>query len=247
MVVDSTRVLTALGLGAAALGLAIPACGHGVLSPELAQNMLIGIAQLQHEANAPASLKLRAHANCQLGEKVEQLVEVLNQDAPAHGGSDPLVDLLLKRLEGYQVSIAFFAGERKYAYDMTAWRTCVKLDPSGVEASNARYKLIAQRYYAMLASDPGVLKNTNVAGVLEAIGDQESFLKDYPRHPKSTALHFFLGINHYRLVRNPNDSVRVREHQARAQAYFLQVVADAPKSVEARAASVLLEKLRGAH
>src|ERR1700687_1899215 len=89
-------VAKAVCTGSLALGLALAARGHVLLDPDVAEGLIAEIARFSKESRKGPEAD---EALYRLGVTVEALVGLMNQDAAAHGQSDFLSQLVVKRLE----------------------------------------------------------------------------------------------------------------------------------------------------
>jgi hypothetical protein len=220
------------------------AFSHVVLDPEVTQKILLEIDRDYKESKEGTTNKERSEALYRLGEKVQGVVELMNQDFSSHGQSDLLAQFLIKRLESYQVRIAFSENEQRYAYDLAAFREYLNWAPEGKKISEARFQIITRTFYETLGSNPSKLVKTDVAGLMKAIEEEERFLKNYPQHEKIKEVQFFLAVDYYRLLKNIQDPEKVREYKRLSQEALEKVRTQYPGTVEARAAETLLEGLR---
>lgn len=234
-----------LTLGVLLVG-AVPSLAHVVLDQETIHGILVEIARDRGAFRQAADREARAETLYRLGEKVQGLVELLNQDLSSHGTSDLFSRLLLKRLEAYGVVVVFQEPERRYAYDLAAFREYLELAPEGKQAPDARFQLIARSFYETLGTDPAKLVKTDVAGLMRAVAEEERFLRDYPQHGRAKEVLFFAGVDHYRLYRSVKDPDQMKKYEGRSREALETVVARYPGSIEARAAETLLEGLRAA-
>lgn len=202
---------------------------------------MVEIAQYERQSReeSPAG----AEALFGLGEKVQALVDLLNQDRLSHGKSDLLAQLVVKRLETYQVRVVFSEREQRFAYDLAAFHAYLDRAPRGGHAAEARYRLIARTFYETLGPDPARLVNADTAAVAAATREEERFLHDYPGDARAREVRFFLGVDYYRLSRNVAAPDRAREYRRLARRTLADVHARHPGTVEARAAEALLEGL----
>lgn len=220
-----------------------PSSAHVVLDPGLVHGILVEIARFHKESREGPTLEARVEALYQLGEQAQGLNELMNQDLFSHGKSDPFTQLLLKRLEAYQVRITFSERARRYAYDLAAFRDYLRQAPHGRRAAGARFQLIARTFYETLGAEPAELVNTDVAGLMRAAAEEERFLKEYPQDGRAREVRFFLAVDYYRLLRNMTDPDRVKEYERRARQALEDVTQRYPGTMEARAAETLLERL----
>lgn len=185
----------------------------------------------------------RAEAMFRLGETVDRLVEALNRDVTAHGGRDLFADLVVRRLQALSLNVAWAGGEGRYVYDLAALHEYVRRAPRGRSAPEAKFRLIARRFYARLGADPAALVGTDVAQLLKAVAEEERFLSEHATHERAGTVRFFLAVDHYRIARNATDPVRVGEHERRARQALQQTVEHSAETFEVRAAQTLLETL----
>ena len=195
------------------LALSSPAVGHEV---ERAEALLAEIAA--HRGAAAAGPESdRAEATFRLGETVETLVTALNLDVAAHGTRDLVAELVVRRLRAHALEVAWAPREGRYAYDHAAFADYVRRAPKGRWAPEAKFRLIARRFYATLGADPATLVGTDVGALLAALTEEERFLGEHASHERAETVRFFLAVDHYRIARNLTDPVRAREHERRAR------------------------------
>jgi len=221
-----------------------PASAHVVLDPEVVREILVGIDKEFKASQEKVSSEARAEALYRLGEKVQGLVELLNQDFLAHGQSDLLAQFLVKRLETYGIKITFSEGEKRYAYDLAGFREYLNLAPNGRWAPDARFQLIARTFYETLGTDPAKLVKTDIPGLMKAVAEEEQFLKAYPQHKRVKEVEFFLAVDYYRLLKNVKDPEKLEEYQRLSREALERVADRYPGTLEAHAAKTLLEGLK---
>ncbi len=227
------------------LGTPSLAFSHVILDPELVHGILVEIAKYHKESREGLNNEAVAEALYHLGEKVQGLVELMNQDLSSHGKSDLLAQLLMKRLEAYEIKITFRETQKRYVYDLAAFREYLKRAPGGKWAPEAKYRLIAHTFYETLGPDPSKLVNTDLSGLLRAVAEEERFLKEYPQNGRTKEIRFFLGVDYYRLSKNVKDPEQAKRYERLAQKILQAVVKQSPGTMEARAAETLLEGLKG--
>lgn len=228
-------------LVAALLAASLSSLAHVVLDPELVQGMLVEIARYSKESREGPDTD--GEALYRLGEKVQELVALLNQDVSSHGKSDVLAQLLLKRLENYQVRVLFSERENRFAYDLAAFSEYLNRAPKGKHAAAARFQLIARAFHQTLGADPSELVNTDASGVLRAVAEEERFLKEYPEDAKAKEVRFFLAVDYYRLHKNAGAPDEASRYRRLALQTLDEVRTQYPGTLEARAAETLLEGL----
>jgi len=216
---------------------------HTLLDADTAHASLIAIAGYQRDANAAESQEARAQAWFDLGSKVQAVVDLMNQDLAAHGAVDPLAQLLAKRLAAQEIRVVYSEPRGRYRYDQDAFAQYLKLAPNGPHRAEARFQILSGTFYATLAPDPAQLDAADRTSVVRAAIEEESFVKEFPRHPRAREVRFFLGVDCYRLSRNTpehNQAAKYRRCARRALGEFVELY---PDSMEARGAATLLENL----
>jgi hypothetical protein len=220
--------------------------GHTFLDPEVAHAMLVEIADYQNSARSERNPEPRAEALFKLGGRVQALVDLLDQDAAAHDGASPLALLLVKRLEVYEITIAYSEQSRRFSYDQGAFRQYLKLAPRGPHAAEARFQILSETFHATLTAGPDAVAPADRPAVASAVEDEEQFLRDYPKHPKAKEVRFFLGVDCHRLSRNVSEPEKVVQYERCARHALERVAEEYPGSIEARASSALLETMSSA-
>jgi hypothetical protein len=229
-------------LAVAALGLALtsPAAGHDV---ERAESLIGEVAAHRRAATVGPTESERVEAIFRLGETVETLVEALNRDVAAHGTRDLFAELVVKRLQAHALNVAWTPGENRYVYDLAAFDDYLRQAPRGRWAPEAKFRLIARRFYATLGADPAALGGTDVAGLLRRVAEAERFLGEHATHPRAGTVRFFLAVDHYRIARNVTDPVTTRKHERQARQALQHTVERSADAFEVRAAQTLLDTL----
>lgn len=232
-------VATGLLLALAAPAWGPPAWGHDI---ERAEALLGEIAAYRRAAADGPTEHERAEATFRLGETVEILVAALNRDTAAHG-RDMVGELLVRRLRAHALEVAWAERAGRYEYDLAAFADYLRRAPRGRWAPEAKFQLIARRFYATLSPDPAALVGTDVGALLGALAEEERFLAEHATHERAGTVRFFLAVDHYRIARNTPDPARAREHARRARQALQQTVERSTEAFEVRAAQTLLETL----
>jgi len=231
------RALAGAGL---VFALSSPAAGHDV---ERAEVLLGDIAAHRAAAGAEPTESARAEAMFRLGETVETLVAAVNLDVAAHGTRDLFAELVVRRLRAHALEVAWAPREGRYVYDLAAFADYVRRAPRGRWAADAKFRLIARRFYATLGTDPASLVGTDVDGLVAAVAEEERFLGEHASHERAGTVRFFLAVDLYRMARNVADPVRAKEHERRAREALQHTVERSTQAFEVRAAQTLLETL----
>ncbi len=238
---------TRAGLGGLGLAMSLavitPAQGHVVLDPEIAGAMLVAIAgQLKASREAPAE-DARVEALYLLGERVHQLVEMMNTDVLAHEQS-LYGQLVAQRLSDLGIHVVFVDRRRRYVYDLSPLEQYLQRAPQGPRAAEVKFRLIAETFHRSLGTHPGDLAEGSVESLAQAVRREESFIADHPTHPKLREVRFFLAIDYYRLHRNSPDPRNATKYRALARTALKAIIQDYPGTAEARSAEPPLKELR---
>ncbi|MFQ5803662.1 MAG: tol-pal system YbgF family protein [Candidatus Methylomirabilales bacterium] len=217
---------------------------HLILDPEVVRPILSDIAKYQSEAKEDGAEERQLEALYRLGEEVEFLIELMNQDRKSHGVSDLFAKLIVKRLQAYGIGVTFVESTRQYSYDFGAFQEYLRRSPRGDRSSDIRFQLISHTFYQSIGTDPAKLLNTDVAGVLQAVAEQEKFLRDYPNDKRAKEVRFFLAVNYYRLYRNSRNLAKAKEYRTLARDALTHVMKRYPGTIEARGAEGLLETIQ---
>jgi hypothetical protein len=230
-------------LGYALLPGVAPAVAHVLLDPDHARQLLSDIASHHGAAREGVDEAARLEALFRLGEAAATLTEALNRDLAAHGTPDLFAQLVVKRLEAYEVDVRLTEGTQRWIYDSGAFKEYLRRAPHGRRAPDARFKLIARAFHDTLGTDPAHLVGAGLPELVQALQEEERFLAEHPRHERAAEVRFFLAVDYYRAARNASDPAMVVEYERRARRALAAVVKGTPQSVEARAAETLLERL----
>lgn len=231
-------------LAVVTLLISFTASSHVVLEPEIARMSLAEILRYDRASREGEDSEAKAEALFRLGESVQNLVDMMNQDYAAHADNAGVSRVIVKRLEMLSVSVAFVETTKRYTYDLAAFRDYLKQVPRGKHAPEARFQLIAQRFHDTQGADHMKLRNTDVDGLAGAIAEEEKFLKDYPQNARTREVRFFLGVDYFRLSQNIGDTAKAAKYKALATRTLERVESLYPDTFEARGASMLLERLQ---
>ena len=226
-------------VAAALASLPLAARAHDVVDPERFQQALVEVVRAQRQAQVPGA---DAEALYGLGEKVEAVVDLLNLQAAAHGEGDILGRLVAERLRAYGLPLRFSERERRYAYDLAAFREYLQRAPSGPRAPAAWYRLLARAFHEGTGGDPGALAAADVAAVGRAAEEEERFLQRYPNDERAGKVRFFLAVDYYRLAMAEGGPRRARYLRLGREA-LNGVRQRQPGTMEARTAEALLDDL----
>jgi hypothetical protein len=204
-----------------------------VLDPAEVNKLLVEIERLSQASKAASDQKLQLDGLYAMGERVLDLVELMNKDRYSHGAADPsLVGIIERRLRSQGVAISEDAAG--YHYDLGAFREYLRLAPSGKRAADAHFVLIG-------FDEPG----DSIGLLNKSIADKMQFIHDYPKYPKMALVKFLLAQQHVQLGRVYAAQKRKPEsdqHKKIAEELYRQIVKLYPKSPEAEPAADYLEQ-----
>jgi len=220
----------------AAAAVAASASAHDVVQVAELEASLGEIARLRDPARAGPG----AEALYALGERVERIVELLNQDAAAHGRGDLLGRLAVDRLRSMGIGVAFSEEDGRCDYDLGAFREYLARAPQGERAAAARYRLLARDFHGRMGPDPLAPHAVDVAAAARAAQEEERFLRSHPADERAREVRLFLAVDLCRLARagrppRPDPERRCREALEDVRTRY-------PGSMEARTAEALLEE-----
>lgn len=221
-----------------------PSPGHVILEPEVVQGFLLDISRFRKEAQEGTTEDGRLEAFYQLGEKVHALVDLMNKDVGAHGVSDLLARLIVRRLQEYGLLVSFLEGRNQYVYDFAAFREYLKRSPKGKRAADVRYRLIADAFYRTLSMDTAGMFSGDVKELVAAVAEEEAFLGSYPDDTRVKEVWLFRATDYYRLSKNIPDPVEAKRYQGLAMQAVGEILRQSRGSPEARAAEGLLDRLQ---
>lgn len=224
---------------AALLTVSTPAVAHVILDAETARPMLVAIAEQLKKTSEDGNVE----AWYLLGERVHQLVALMNTDVLAHGES-LYGQLVAKRLSALGIRVEYVDRTRRYVYDLTPFDRYLQFAPRGARAADAKFRLIAETFSRSLGSRPSDLAEGDTEALGKAIRRQEAFVAEHSTDPRLREVRFFQAIDYYRLHRNSADARTAGQYRARARSALQAIMRDYPGTAEARSAEPLLQELQ---
>jgi len=216
---------------------------HVVLDGEIARPIVVDIAQNLREAREGGSEAARLEALFLVGQRVHQLVELMNLDLLAHGRS-LFGELLIRRLSEYGIRVDFIERNARYVPDLAPFEEYLRRSPSGPRAADAKFRVIAEMFHRSTGRRPEEIADGGVEELRDAVARQEAFLRDHPGHDRVRDVRFFLAMDYYRLFRNSTGTTTKKYEQLARQA-LQQIMHEHPGTAEARSAEITLEALAG--
>lgn len=217
---------------------------HVVLDGETARPILVDIARQLRDTREGESEAARLEALFQTGQRVHELVELMNLDLLAHGRS-LLGELLVRRLAEYGIRVDFVERSARYAPDLAAFEEYLRRSPSGPRAADAKFRVIAEMFRRSIGRRPEEIAHGGMAELRDATARKEAFLRDHPGHDRARDVRFFLAMDYYRLFRNSAEAATRRKYEQLARRALQQIVHEYPETAEARSAEIALESLAG--
>jgi hypothetical protein len=194
--------------------LAAPAGAHVIVDAAFSEQMLREVQALSASA-ATGPPERRAAALVDLGQTLSRAIELLNQDLAAHDGQLGVFSQALGRqlrIRGMQP--VWSPVLRRYLAPTAPYEQAVALDPDGARAADARFHLLAARFYDSFASDPLQPLDPDWPQLNRQIVETEAFLAAYPDHPARIEAEFILALEHARAARLAPEATRARHARA---------------------------------
>ncbi len=193
-------LIPALGLAGCLIsgGIAAPAGAHVVIDAAVAEQML-GEVQSLARAAAAGLPEPRAAALVDLGQALARAIDLLNQDLLAHDGQLGVISQALTRqlrIRGMQP--VYSQALKRYLAPVEPFAQALALAPDGERAGDARFRLLAARFYDSFAVDPLQPLDPDWPQLNGQIVEAEAFLAAYPDHPGRIETEFILAIEHAR-------------------------------------------------
>ncbi len=205
-------VLSAFGV---AVWIAAPAGAHVVIDAAASQQMLSEVQSLARAA-ATGPAEQRAAALVDLGQALTRAIDLLNQDLLAHDGQlGVLSQALTRQLKIRGMQPVYSAALKRYLAPVEPFAQALALAPEGARAGDARFHLVAARFYDSFAVDPMQPLDPDWPQLNQQIVEAEAFLAAYPDHPGRIETEFILAIEHARAAAlAPSDDARARHARA---------------------------------
>jgi len=214
---------------------------HVVLDGEIARPILVDITRDLREAQEGASEAARLEALFLVGQRVDQLVELMNLDLLAHGRS-LFGELLIRRLADYGIRVVFIERNVRYAPDLAPFEEYLRRSPSGPRAADAKFRVITELFQRSAGRRADEIADGGLDELRDAVARKEAFLRDHPGHDRARDVRFLLAMDYYRLFRNSTGTT-TKKYEQLARRALQQIVQEQPGSAEARSAETALEAL----
>jgi hypothetical protein len=204
-----------------------------VLDPSDVAKSLAEIERLSQTSRTAAGEKAQLDALYNMGDRVLDLVDLMNKDRYSHGTVDPsLVALIQRRLKLQGIAIIADAGG--YHYDLGAYHEYVRRAPRGARVADAKFVVIG-------FDEPG----ETVPSLEKSIADKVRFLREYPTYSKAPLVKFLLAQQHVHLSRAyaaQKNQLRSDQQTKIAADLYREIVRLYPTSAEADAAKDFLDQ-----
>jgi hypothetical protein len=203
--------------GWAAGWIVAPARAHVVVDAAFSEQMLREVQSLSASAvTGPA--EQRAAALVDLGQTLARAIDLLNQDLLAHDGQLGVISQALARqlrIRGMQP--VYPAALGRYLAPVEPFAQALALAPGGERAGDARFHLVAARFYDSFALDPLQPLDPDWQPLIRQIVEAEAFLVAYPDHPGRIETEFILALEHARAARLAPDAAARAGHARAAE------------------------------
>jgi hypothetical protein len=216
---------------------------HVVLDGEIARPILVDIARDLRDTREGGSEAARLEALFLVGQRVHQLVELMNLDLLAHGRS-LYGELLIRRLSEYGIRVGFIERNARYVPDLAPFEEYLRRSPRGPRAADAKFRVIAEMFHRSTGRRPEEIADGGVEELRDAVARKEAFLRDHPGHDRVRDVRFFLAMDYYRLFRNSTGTT-TKKYEQLARRALQQIMHEHPGTAEARSAEITLEALAG--
>lgn len=231
--------VVALLLAAASAASVAPASAHEPITTAAANALVEQIAKLNAVAGDTRARE-RAEAACDLGAKMEFIVQVLNRDLAQHGKLGMNSQVLAEQLKARGVAVSFQPEMRRYRAYLSPLEICVALAPDSAKRNAALFRLVRGRFYDSFLYDPLKPIGLNWQRLKAGIAAAERFLSSRPKPTEREEAAFILAVDYIRAARMAPDSTVARAYAGRARAALTEFVAAFPDSMRVGAAKVLL-------
>lgn len=216
---------------------------HVVLDGAIARPILVDIAQNLRDTREGGSEAARLEALFLVGQRVHQLVELMNLDLLAHGRS-LFGELLIRRLAEYGMRVDFIERNARYVADLAPFEEYLRRSPSGPRAADAKFRVIAEMFHRSTGRRPEEIAHGGVEELRDAVARQEAFLRDHSGHDRVRDVRFFLAMDYYRLFRN-SAGTTTKKYEQLARRALQQIMQEHAGTAEARSAEITLKALAG--
>jgi len=163
--------------------LSLDAAAHDLITAESAQAYLAAVAESQKTIASKEPAAKRARAQLDLGKTLDEIRELLNRDLAAHGRVQGLPsNFLMSELEARGAELAFAPETNRFLANVQHYREALKLEPSGLLAADAAFRLLQGYFYDSFTSDPLQPGAQTRAQLAEQIILGEGLLKMHPQH-----------------------------------------------------------------
>jgi len=194
--------------------LAAPASAHVVIDAAFSEQMLREVQALSASAvtGPPAQ---RAAALVDLGQTLTRAIDLLNQDLAAHDGQlGVLSQALTRQLRIRGMQPVYSPALERYLAPTAPYEQALALAADGARAADARFRLLAARFYDSFATDPLQPLDPDWPELSRQIVEVEAFLAAYPDHPGRIEAEFILALEHARAGRLAPEASRARHARA---------------------------------
>ncbi|MGH9368153.1 MAG: tetratricopeptide repeat protein [Thermoanaerobaculia bacterium] len=217
---------------------------HVVLDGEIARPILVDLARDLRDTREGGSDAARLEALFLVGERVHQLVELMNLDLLAHGRS-LFGELLIRRLAEHGVRVDFIERNGRYVSDLAPFEEYLRRSPRGPRAADAKFRVVAEMFHRSTGRRPEEIADGGVEELRDAVARKEAFLRDHPGHDRVRDVRFFLAMDYYRLFRNSTETATRGKYEQLARRALQQIMHEFPETAEARSAEITLKALAG--
>jgi len=220
------------------LQFAATAGAHLPITIEIVDDALDAIEDARSAAAAATRTGRKAESTYAVATSATNLVELLNQEVRLHGlGQKELLDEAVTRAALLDVEISWSADHQRFFYSGDAYHRYIDLAPDGLDAANARFRLLESGFYRGDSADRGELADRAAMAA--------AYLQRYPDISNAERVAMFLAIDYrdlWRLCRADGDAACTEQYEALTREHLAAVSARYGDGRTGEMARTLLER-----
>lgn len=226
--------------------LALPVAAHDLITAESAQAYLEARERLGQVIESSGPAAVRARAQVELGQMLDEIRELLNRDLDAHGRVQGLPsNFLMNELAARGTPLAFSVARNRFGANLQYYREALKLAPAGAATADAMFGLLQGHFYDSFSADPLRPEGQGADQLAAQIRMAEAYLERFPRHPGREEVRFLLAIHYLQAAQAAGHAGAKEEAIRQAQRATAGFLRDDPDSLRAAALVQLLERVAG--
>lgn len=189
------------------LWLALPAGAHESIDAQSAERFLAEVDRSLVSIRSKEAASARAQANLALGRNLDDIRELLNRDIASHGKPQGLATLyLIKSLQERGIALQPDARTQRIPARQAEYREVLRLDPGGLAAKDARYRLLQGYFYDSFDADPLAPRAQDWARLQAQIELGESYLAAGAPEANGEEAQFIVTIHYLQAAQSAADA-----------------------------------------